>query len=235
MKKYNTNLLQIKLNFYILVNYPLQPNPHDSAQSMSRRKFICHNSNNYSSTHALSEEALLIEGSIAAQTDEQGTESTMDWAEETNSRMTCSETMNKDSAFQIQHSSTTSKRIEINSAQETDDTARSSDKKFSEIDIDIGEQTAEEQEMDNMFPIGSSPTIEEIMTAMKPEDGMQFNSRDEAFMFFCKYARKTGFAVKKSSTRESRIDCKLDKQIFRCTKEGKKQQGKGWTKGEPTA
>jgi hypothetical protein len=162
-------------------------------------------------------------------------ESTMDWAEETNSRMTCSETMNKNSGFLIQHSSTTSKRIEINSAQETDDTARSSDKKFSEIDIDIGEQIAEEQEMDNMFPIGTCPTIEEISTAMKPEDGMQFNSRDEAFMFFCKYARKTGFAVKKSPTRESTIDCKLDKQIFRCTKEGKKQQGKGWTKGEPTA
>ena len=138
MKKYNTNLLQIKLTFYILVNYPLQPNPQDSTDSISRRKFIFHNRNNYSSADALSEEALLIEGSIAAQTNGQGTESTMDWAEETNSRMTCLETMNKDSGFQIQHSSTTSKRIEINSAQEIDDTARSSDKKFSEIDIDIG-------------------------------------------------------------------------------------------------
>src|SRR4051812_42495459 len=114
--------------------------------------------------------------------------------------MTCSETMNKDSAFQIQHSSTTSKRIELNSAQETNDTARSSNKKYLEIDIDIGEKTAEEQEMDNMFPMGTCPTIEEISTAMKPEDGMQFNSRNDAFMFSCKYARKNGFAVKKSST-----------------------------------
>ena len=90
--------------------------------------------------------------------------------------------------------------------------------------------------MDNMFPMGTCPSIEEISTAIKPEDGMQFNSRDDAFMFFCKYARKTGFAVKKSSTRESRIDFKLDKQVFRCTKEGTKTNTeKRCSKGEPTA
>ena len=69
-----------------------------------------------------------------------------------------------------------------------------------------------------MFKGDTRPSIKELTEARTPEDGMHFKSRDEAFNFFCMYARKAGFAVRRSTSRKSGIDHELDKQVFECTK-----------------
>ena len=79
----------------------------------------------------------------------------------------------------------------------------------------------EEIEMDNMFDEMNYPTITEIENAARPEIGMSFGTREEAFHFFKLYARKMGFAVKKDTTYKSRIIGVVDKQAFVCNKSGK--------------
>ena len=80
--------------------------------------------------------------------------------------------------------------------------------------------TIVEKEMDDMFKEGIYPTIQEVTEALEPEGGMVFGSLDECFLFFCRYARKVGFAAKRSTSRRSTYDQQLDKQVFQCTKEG---------------
>lgn len=80
--------------------------------------------------------------------------------------------------------------------------------------------TIVEKEMDDMFKEGIYPTIREVTEALEPEGGMVFGSLDECFLFFCRYARKVGFAAKRSTSRRSTYDQQLDKQVFQCTKEG---------------
>ena len=74
--------------------------------------------------------------------------------------------------------------------------------------------------MDDMFKEGIYPTIQEVTEALEPEGGMVFGSLDECFLFFCRYARKVGFAAKRSTRRRWTYDQQLDKQVFQCTKEG---------------
>ena len=80
--------------------------------------------------------------------------------------------------------------------------------------------TIVEKEMDDMFKEGIYPTIQEVTEALEPEGGTIFGSLDECFLFFCRYARKVGFAAKRSTSRRSTYDQQLDKQVFQCTKEG---------------
>ncbi|KAI4999539.1 hypothetical protein ZWY2020_004128 [Hordeum vulgare] len=73
--------------------------------------------------------------------------------------------------------------------------------------IDIGKATQEEKEMDDMFKGSAFPSIEEVTQAREPEDGLHFKTRDDAFFFFCTYARKVGFSVKRSTTRRADPPC----------------------------
>ncbi|KAE8814032.1 hypothetical protein D1007_08670 [Hordeum vulgare] len=56
--------------------------------------------------------------------------------------------------------------------------------------IDAGKATQEEKEMDDMFKGSAYPSIEEVTQAREPEDGLHFKTRDDAFFFFCTFARK---------------------------------------------
>ncbi|KAE8785727.1 hypothetical protein D1007_40529 [Hordeum vulgare] len=86
--------------------------------------------------------------------------------------------------------------------------------------IDVGKAMQEEKEMDDMFKGSAYPSIEEVTQAREPEDGLHFKTRDDAFFFFCTFARKVGFSVKRSTTRGAGPEQQVDKQVFRCTKEG---------------
>ena len=65
--------------------------------------------------------------------------------------------------------------------------------------------TAEEHDMDRMFGNGDYPSVRKIMEAPAPELGLEFDSMDQAFLFFASYARRMGFAVKRDTTYESRV------------------------------
>ncbi|KAI5004131.1 hypothetical protein ZWY2020_031374 [Hordeum vulgare] len=56
--------------------------------------------------------------------------------------------------------------------------------------IDVGKAMQEEKEMDDMFKGSAYPSIEEVTQAREPEDGLHFKTRDDAFFFFCTFARK---------------------------------------------
>ena len=90
---------------------------------------------------------------------------------------------------------------------------------FSE-DIDPGEITAEEIEMDKMFKEDSYPAVDEIGDAKIPEEGMIFKTKEDAFKFFALYARKEGFAIKKHTSLNSKKSNEMIKQQFVCTKQG---------------
>ncbi|KAE8798644.1 hypothetical protein D1007_26132 [Hordeum vulgare] len=85
--------------------------------------------------------------------------------------------------------------------------------------IDIGKGTQEEKEMDDMFKGSAFPSIEEVTQAREPEDGLNFKTRDDAFFFFCAYAKNIGFSVKRSTTRRAGPEQEVDNQVFHCTKE----------------
>ncbi|KAE8793556.1 Protein FAR1-RELATED SEQUENCE 5 [Hordeum vulgare] len=91
--------------------------------------------------------------------------------------------------------------------------------------IDIGKATQEEKEMDDMFKGSAFSSIEEVTQAREPEDGLQFKTRDDAFFFFCTYARKISFSAKRSTTRRADPEQEVDKKVFRCTKEGVDNHG----------
>ena len=59
--------------------------------------------------------------------------------------------------------------------------------------IDMGKATQEEKDMDEMFKGSAFPSIEEVMQAREPEDGLHFKTRDDAFFFLCTDAEKVGF------------------------------------------
>ena len=73
--------------------------------------------------------------------------------------------------------------------------------------------------MDNMFK-DEYPDMNQIVDAGTPEEGMEFDSREEAFQFFALYARKLGFAVRKYTSLNSRKTNETIKQTFLCTKQG---------------
>jgi hypothetical protein len=52
--------------------------------------------------------------------------------------------------------------------------------------------------MDKMFTNENYPTMQEITEADTPAIGMEFDSKEEAFFFFAVYARKLGFAIKRT-------------------------------------
>ncbi|KAE8774773.1 Protein FAR1-RELATED SEQUENCE 5 [Hordeum vulgare] len=84
--------------------------------------------------------------------------------------------------------------------------------------IDVGKATQEEKEMDDMFKGSAYSSIEEVTQAREPEDGLHFRTRDDAFFFFCTFARKVGFSVKRSTTRRAGPEQEVEKQVFCCTK-----------------
>ncbi|KAM0848012.1 hypothetical protein ACQ4PT_054645 [Festuca glaucescens] len=81
------------------------------------------------------------------------------------------------------------------------------------------EPTEEDSEMDNMFK-GEYPAVEQICEAGTPEEGMQFDSRESAFQYFALFARRTGFAIRKYTSLNSRRMNTMKKQVFVCTKQG---------------
>jgi hypothetical protein len=52
--------------------------------------------------------------------------------------------------------------------------------------------------MDKMFTNKNYPTMQEITEAGTPAIGMEFDSKEEAFFLFAVYARKLGFAMKRT-------------------------------------
>jgi hypothetical protein len=52
--------------------------------------------------------------------------------------------------------------------------------------------------MDRMFANKKYPTMQEISEASTPTVGMEFDSKDDAFFFFAVYARRVGFAIKRT-------------------------------------
>lgn len=78
--------------------------------------------------------------------------------------------------------------------------------------------TNEEKEMDRMFEADNYPAIHEIIQARAPQDGMVFDSLEEAFRFFTVYERRVGFAVKKDSSYRSRKTGQVQRIEFTCNK-----------------
>ena len=56
------------------------------------------------------------------------------------------------------------------------------------------------------------------------EGGMVFGSLDECFFFFCRYARKVGFAAKRSTSRRSTYDSSLTSRCFSAPRKGRIKQ-----------
>ena len=71
-----------------------------------------------------------------------------------------------------------------------------------------------EEEMEKMFDTNSYPVIDEIMNATIPKEGENFKSREDAFYRYALYARKSGFSVKKFSSKRSRKDNEVYYQHF---------------------
>ena len=80
--------------------------------------------------------------------------------------------------------------------------------------------TKMEEEMDKMFDSNNYPALDEIIGAAIPKEGDCFKTRQDAFYSYALYARKTGFSVKKSSSKRSRRGGDIYMQTFECNKEG---------------
>nr|XP_048318492.1 protein FAR-RED IMPAIRED RESPONSE 1-like isoform X2 [Ziziphus jujuba var. spinosa] len=69
----------------------------------------------------------------------------------------------------------------------------------------------------DVINLNSSKTLE-------PHDGMEFESKEEAFSFYKEYAKSVGFAVIIKASRRSRISGKFIDAKFACTRYGNKQE-----------
>ena len=72
--------------------------------------------------------------------------------------------------------------------------------------------------MDKMIPDNRYATLDEISTASTPQLGMEFDSRDVAFFFFAIYARRMGFAIRKDTSYESKVNNIINRQSFTCNR-----------------
>ncbi|KAA8518263.1 hypothetical protein F0562_015854 [Nyssa sinensis] len=73
---------------------------------------------------------------------------------------------------------------------------------------------------------------EELDLDMEPEVGMEFELEDQAYEFFCRYARLKGFVVQKNHLSESNVNDDVVCWRFTCSKEGFQQQDKRDTNGK---
>lgn len=68
---------------------------------------------------------------------------------------------------------------------------------------------------------------------LDPRDGMEFDSKDDAFSFYKEYAKSVGFATITKASRRSRISGKFIDAKFVCTRYGKKQESSTSENPEP--
>ncbi|GLT49482.1 hypothetical protein SLA2020_230340 [Shorea laevis] len=61
---------------------------------------------------------------------------------------------------------------------------------------------------------------------LEPHDGMEFESKEEAFSFYKEYARSVGFATVTKASRRSRISGNFIDAKFVCTRYGKKRESR---------
>ena len=121
----------------------------------------------------------------------------------------------KESSSPDEHSSKQQDANKTESQQENDETLHDDDPT-----INPDPPTMMEEEMDKMFDANNYPAIDEIMNATIPKEGEIFKTREDAFYRYALYARKSGFAVKKISSKRSRKDNEVYYQHFACNKEG---------------
>lgn len=69
--------------------------------------------------------------------------------------------------------------------------------------------------------------------SLEPHDGMEFESKEEAFSFYREYAKSVGFAVVIKASRRSRISGKFIDAKFACTRYGSKRERKADETMEP--
>lgn len=62
--------------------------------------------------------------------------------------------------------------------------------------------------------------------SLEPHDGMEFESKEEAFSFYKEYAKSVGFAAVIKASRRSRISGKFIDAKFACTRYGSKRERK---------
>ncbi|GKV17999.1 hypothetical protein SLEP1_g28436 [Rubroshorea leprosula] len=68
---------------------------------------------------------------------------------------------------------------------------------------------------------------------LEPHDGMEFESKEEAFSFYKEYARSIGFATVTKASRRSRISGNFIDAKFVCTRYGKKRESRSLETVEP--
>lgn len=66
--------------------------------------------------------------------------------------------------------------------------------------------------MDSMFSDTDYPTLNEIISAVAPQEEMRFEIDDAAFYLFAVYARRMGFAIKKYTSYRSRKTGEVNKR-----------------------
>ncbi|KAK9287909.1 hypothetical protein L1049_016353 [Liquidambar formosana] len=76
---------------------------------------------------------------------------------------------------------------------------------------------------DNANVLGMGLTSEDDQN-LEPYNGMEFDSHEEAYSFYLKYAKFVGFAVLKKASRWSKISNKLIDVKFSCTRYGTKRE-----------
>ncbi|XP_062094468.1 protein FAR-RED IMPAIRED RESPONSE 1-like isoform X2 [Humulus lupulus] len=77
---------------------------------------------------------------------------------------------------------------------------------------------------------GNKQTGDEInfnsLKGLEPHDGMEFESKEEAFSFYKEYAKSVGFAAVIKASRRSRVTGKFIDAKFACTRYGNKKESK---------
>ncbi|KAK3036033.1 hypothetical protein RJ639_030734 [Escallonia herrerae] len=69
-------------------------------------------------------------------------------------------------------------------------------------------------------PFSSTPSATTILDDWIPKNGMEFDSRDEAWKFWVDYGGKMGFGVRKDYSNKSQKDEIVTSEKFVCNKEG---------------
>lgn len=64
---------------------------------------------------------------------------------------------------------------------------------------------ANDEQAEELPPPNNLRALNEV-TCSKPSVGMEFDSLDDAYLFYNEYARVVGFSVRKAKTRKSNID-----------------------------
>ncbi|KAF5202411.1 Far1-related sequence 5-like [Thalictrum thalictroides] len=74
------------------------------------------------------------------------------------------------------------------------------------------------------FPSSNDLCVFNDKTFPKPSVGMEFDSLENAYLFYNEYARLVGFSIRRAKNRRSNIDGELLFQRFCCSKEGQRRK-----------